>query len=60
MAANAAVWLVGGEAILLKEQTAAGIPVAALSGGVYVAQNELGKIIAFSVWIPPNQEIFST
>ncbi|KAF5327460.1 hypothetical protein D9619_004050 [Psilocybe cf. subviscida] len=43
-----AVWLVGGEATLLKDQTAAGIRAGALFGEFYIAENALGEIIAFS------------
>ncbi|KAF5323291.1 hypothetical protein D9619_013512 [Psilocybe cf. subviscida] len=57
---QATIALVGGDAALLKLQAAATIPAGALAGEFYVAENHDGDIVAYTLWMPPGEEIFSS
>ncbi|PPR06250.1 hypothetical protein CVT24_000922 [Panaeolus cyanescens] len=57
---QAAISLCGGDTSLFKLQIRAMVKAAVLDGEFYTATNEEGRLIGYSIWMPPGQEMFST
>ena len=53
--------LVGGDGSLIPDMTRAILKAGIYAAGeYYIATNEDGEIVGYTMWMPPGQEIFST
>ncbi|KAF9055667.1 hypothetical protein BJ165DRAFT_1521662 [Panaeolus papilionaceus] len=57
---KAALSLCGGDISLFKLQLTAMVKAIALDGEIYTATDEDGKLLGYTAWMPPGQEMFST
>uniref|UniRef100_A0A8H7Y4C3 N-acetyltransferase domain-containing protein n=1 Tax=Psilocybe cubensis TaxID=181762 RepID=A0A8H7Y4C3_PSICU len=55
-----AISLSGGDKSLMKLQALAMLRAGILAGEYYTATNKDGKLIGYTLWMPPGREIFST
>lgn len=55
-----AISLSGGDKSLMKLQALAMLRAGILAGEYYTATNQEGKLIGYTLWMPPGREIFST